>query len=279
MKAKYSVEGTGEAVVLLHGSMAMRTQWRQLVEELQQDFKVITMDLSGYGSTPFPDNSETYGLKYESDLLNEVLSATLEEQEHYHLVGHSYGGTVALHHAYHHCERIHSLIAIEPMSYHLLEDDHEYLLASEEMVQEIKKDIATGKSISGAEKFIDLWMSPGTFNRLSEQEKLVLSEGVKKMVLDFKAAKTEPLTIHDLTKLPRLFSLIAGKKSPPYSLCITNRILSNNPNSELFWVDGGHFSPVSHAHQVNPLIHSLLKAASDHHTGRLVEHIYETLEN
>jgi pimeloyl-ACP methyl ester carboxylesterase len=279
MKAKYSVIGSGKAVVLLHGSMAMRTQWRPLIKELQQDYRIITMDLSGYGETPYPENPETYSLNYESDLLNEVLSVTLEEDEPYHLVGHSYGGAVALHHAYHQSQRVHSLIAIEPMSYHLLEDEHEYLLASEAMVEEISEDIATGMSMAGAQKFIDLWMSAGTFNRLSEQEKQVLSEGVKKMVLDFKAAKTEPLTTHDLTRLPRLFSLIAGKKSPPFSLCITKRIVRTNPNSELFWVDGGHFSPVSHAHQVNPLIYSLLKAADDHHAGRLIEHAFETLEN
>ncbi len=265
--------------MLLHGSMAMKTQWRQLIKELQQDYRIITMDLSGYGGTPFPGNPDAYSLKYESDLLNEVLSATLEEHEPYHLVGHSYGGAVALHHAYHQGERVHSLIAIEPMSYHLLAEDDENLLISEAMIEEILRDIAQNKSRAGAEKFIDLWMSPGTFNRLSELEKQVLSKGVKKMVLDFKAAKTEPLTTHDLKRLPGLFSLIAGKQSPPYSLCITKRIASIHPGSELFWVDGGHFSPVSHAHQVNPLIHALLKEADDHLTGRLIEHSYEILEN
>jgi pimeloyl-ACP methyl ester carboxylesterase len=278
MKAKYSVAGSGKAVVLLHGSMAMRTQWRPLVKELEHDYRIITMDLSGYGETPYPEDPEKYNLKYESDLLCEVVSATLEEHENNHLIGHSYGGTVALHHAYHHCDRVHSLIAIEPMSYHLLEDEHEHLVASEEMVKEITGDIARGMSIHGAQKFIDLWMSPGTFDRLSEQEKQVLSQGVEKMVLDFKAAKTEPLTTADLKRLPRLFSLIAGKQSPPYSLCITKRIVNTNPNSELFWVDGGHFSPVSHAHQVNPLIHSLLKDA-DAHDDRLIERSLEALEN
>jgi len=279
MKAKYSVTGSGKGVVLLHGSMATRTQWRPLIEELQQEYRVIAMDLSGYGETPYPENPETYSLKYESDLLNEVLSDTLEEHEAYHLIGHSYGGAVALHHAYHHCERVRSLIAIEPMSYHLLEGGNEYLLASEAMIEEITEDIAGGRSSVGAEKFIDLWMSPGTFRRLSEREKQVLSDGVMKMVLDFQAAKTEPLTPHDLMRLPCLFSLIAGKKSPPYSLSITKCIVSINPNSELFWVDGGHFSPVSHAHQVNPLIHSLLKAADDHTSGRLLEHSFKILGN
>ena len=261
MKAKYSVTGTGKAVVLLHGSMASRTQWRSLMDELRQNFRVIAMDLSGYGETPFPENPESYSLKYESDLLNGVVAYTLDEGESYHLVGHSYGGAVALHHAYHHRERVRSLIAIEPMSFHLLEKDHEHLLASEDMIAEISRDIAQGRSMDGAEKFIDLWMSSGTFRRLSEQEKGVLSNGVRKMVLDFQAAATEPLTMDDCGQLPGTFSLIAGKQSPPYSLCITQRIVQEISHSELFWVDGGHFSTVSHPYQINLLIHSLLRAA------------------
>ena len=89
--------------------------------------------------------------------------------------------------------------------------------------------------------------------------------------MDFKAAKTEPLTLSDLNRLPSLFSLIAGKQSPPFSLSITRSIAGANANTEIFWVDGGHFSTVSHAHQVNPLIQTLLKTADKHISALSVE--------
>jgi pimeloyl-ACP methyl ester carboxylesterase len=231
------------------------------MHEIARDFKVIAMDLSGYGGTPYPEKPEEYSLQHETELLLEVVDENLGQEEPYHLVGHSYGGVVALYHAYHHSSRISSLTAIEPMAYHLLDTDHEQLVASKNMVAEITSDIEQDRNIEAAEKFIDTWMAPGAFSRLGQRERNLLGEGVKKMVLDFKAASSTPLTIDDYACLPRPFTVIAGRQSPPYSLAITDRIVTSLKGSELIWVDGGHFAPVTHYHQVNPLLGDILKAA------------------
>lgn len=261
MKAHHRITGEGPTVVLLHGSMASQEQWRPLVQELQVEYRVITMDLLGYGKTPFPENPATYGLDDESAVLQHIIETTLPKDEPYHLIGHSYGGAVAMYHGYIHKSRVCSLTAIEPMAFHLLEKSHQHLRISQQMIEEIRGDISRGDAIEGAEKFIDLWMSTGTFDRLGEREKTVLGKGVKKMVLDFQAAAAEPLSITDYATLPRPFNLIAGRKSPPYSLSITELIAREIEGNGLFWVDGGHFSPVSHYYQVNPLIKQLLADA------------------
>lgn len=231
------------------------------MHELARDFRVIAMDLSGYGGTPYPESPEEYSLQHETELLLEVVGETLGQEEPYHLIGHSYGGVVALYHAYHHSSRISSLTAIEPMAYHLLDADHEQLVASKNMVAEITSDIEQDRTIEAAEKFINTWMAPGAFSRLGQREKIMLGEGVKKMVLDFKAASSTRLTIEDYARLPRPFTVIAGRQSPPYSLAITDRIVTNIKDSELIWVDGGHFAPVTHYYQVNPLIVDILEKA------------------
>lgn len=263
MVAEYSVKGKGPAVVLLHGSMASKSQWRPLMSDLAKDFRAVAMDLSGYGGTPYPENPEEYSLEHESLLLQEVIDKTLGHGEPYHLVGHSYGGVVALYHAYHNSSRICSLAVIEPMAYHLLEADHEQLLAAKGMVAEITLDINKGRNLAAAEKFIDAWTTPGAFSRLSQKEMLLLGEGVKKMVLDFEAASTTSLTLADYACLPKSFTVIAGRQSPPYSLDITDKIVTNIRDTRLLWVDGGHFAPVTHYHQVNPLLVNLLKSAEN----------------
>jgi len=215
MVAHYRITGEGPAVVLLHGSMASQEQWLPLVRELRAEYRVITMDLPGYGKTPFPENPATYGLNDESAMLQGIIETTLAPDEPYHLIGHSYGGAVAMYHGYSHQNRVSSVTVIEPMAFHLLDKSHQHLRVSAAMIEEIRGDIGRGDTIQGAEKFIDLWMPPGTFKRLGEREKAVLGEGVKKMVLDFQAAATEPLSITDYATLPRPFNLIAGRKSPP----------------------------------------------------------------
>lgn len=258
-----NVTGKGTPVVFLHGSMAVKEQWSGITRELADRHKVISTDLIGYGETPRPQDLQNYSLKDESLLLQVVLDAAIGTDEAYHLVGHSYGGVVALYHAYHHRARIISLTTIEPMAFHLLDRNHSLLRESQMMVEEIVRHIEDGNPIAGAEMFIDLWMPPGTFARLSDREKLVLGEGVKKMVADFRGAANEPLSLDDYAALPMPHCLIAGKASPPYSLGITEAILKAIPTIEQHWVDGGHFSPVSHPHQVNPLIADFIKRAED----------------
>ncbi|MBU1566829.1 MAG: alpha/beta hydrolase [Proteobacteria bacterium] len=254
MTAGFSVRGEGKTIILLHGSMASKEQWLGFTEELIPRYKVISMDLIGYGKNMRPTNADDYCLKDESELLRSILESTVGSDTPYHLVGHSYGGVVAMHHAYHHQANVKSLTLIEPMAFHLLDKDHTLINESRQMVDEIHRFIREGNAIAGAEKFINLWMPAGTFAKISEREKMFLSEGVKKMVMDFQAAVSEPLSVDDYAKLSMPVCLIAGKASPPYSLGITEVVAAAIPGIEFHWVEGGHFSPVSHPYQVNPLI-------------------------
>lgn len=257
MTAAFSVKGKGKSVVLLHGSMASKEQWLCLTQEIAHRYRVVSMDLIGYGRTTTAFNPDTYCLEQESQLLRSILETAVGEDS-YHLVGHSYGGVVALHHAHHHRDRVKSLTIIEPMSFHLLGQGHPLIEEARAMVEIIRRYIREGNALAAAEMFIDLWMPAGTFARIGDREKLQLAEGVRKMVLDFQAAVGEPLTAEDYATLPMPVCLIAGKESPPYSLGITRLVAETIPGIEFHWVDGGHFSPVSHPDQVNPIIAGFL---------------------
>ncbi len=47
----YEIEGSGPAVVLLHGYPFNRSMWREQVEALRSSYRVITPDLRGHGET------------------------------------------------------------------------------------------------------------------------------------------------------------------------------------------------------------------------------------
>lgn len=260
MTVSFSVHGEGSAIVLLHGSMASKEQWIPLTNEMAQEYQVISLDLLGYGGAPLPASPDSYSLRDESDRLCSVLARTLLPEKAYHLVGHSYGGVVALYHAFHHRKEVKSLTIFEPMAFHLLAPDHPLLGASRLMVEEISRDIEAGREVEGAAKFIELWMPPGTFDKIGDQEKKALGKGVKKMVLDFRAAATEPLAAADYSELPMPVCLITGKASPPFSLCISEVVAATVPGIQLHRVEGGHFAPVSHSQLVNPIIADFVRA-------------------
>lgn len=254
MNTNYTVTGKGEPVLLVHGSMGSKEQWHVLQKSLASRFRVLSIDLLGYGKSPWPQNPETYSLGDECAQLLELSNDVFGPGKSYHLVGHSYGGAVAIRHTYYHGQRVKSLTTIEPMCYHILSANHPLRLSSEAMVLDLVSDIEKGRQLFAAEKFIDLWMAPGTFTKLRDSEKQRLGEGVKKMVYDYRAAKSEPLTAADLARINQPFCLILGRESLSYSLSISEVVAEAIRQREVHWIHGGHFIPFTDPVQVNAII-------------------------
>ncbi len=88
-----SSTGTGEPVLLIHGFGASSYSWRHIVAPLAQKYRVITIDLKGFGDSPKP-RDDAYSVYEQARLVrNFILENDLKNL---HIVGHSYGGGVAL---------------------------------------------------------------------------------------------------------------------------------------------------------------------------------------
>uniref|UniRef100_UPI003512344C alpha/beta fold hydrolase n=1 Tax=Winogradskyella sp. TaxID=1883156 RepID=UPI003512344C len=88
----YSVEGEGEAIVLLHGFLENLEMWNDLIPELSKNHQVICIDLLGHGKT------ESLGYVHTMEVMAEAVFAVLQHLkiETAKFVGHSMGGYVAL---------------------------------------------------------------------------------------------------------------------------------------------------------------------------------------
>ena len=88
----YSVEGEGDAVVMLHGWGCDKSIWKRSVEMLQRHFRVVAIDFAGFGRSDEPKSVwgvEEYTRSVEA-LLRE-LGVTCPT-----LIGHSFGGRVSI---------------------------------------------------------------------------------------------------------------------------------------------------------------------------------------
>src|SRR3954463_14553535 len=89
----YQDVGSGPAVILAHCSGASHHAWAPLLAVLSDRYRVLAPDLLGYGrSEPWPVNARLHPW---SDLGAVLALAELADGP-VHLVGHSYGGTVAM---------------------------------------------------------------------------------------------------------------------------------------------------------------------------------------
>ncbi len=99
--------GAGESVLLVHGFGASAYSWRQVIAELEPDFRVIAVDLSGFGFTERPREKAAYTRYAQGELLIGLMDELGVGRVH--LVGHSYGGAVAAALAVRRPERIETL--------------------------------------------------------------------------------------------------------------------------------------------------------------------------
>jgi len=109
MQLHYRVEGNGPDLLLIHGTFASLHTWDDWTNYLRVDFRIIRLDLPGFGLTgpnPFNDYSTTATLHVLEKLREEVGS------DAWSIAGNSLGGRIALDYARYFPERTDKLILL-----------------------------------------------------------------------------------------------------------------------------------------------------------------------
>ncbi len=93
-KIAYDVEGTGPALLLVHGGGQTRRSWseRGYTAPLRDKFTVITMDLRGYGDSGRPAVPNAYALERVLEDIGAVADAA--KAPRFHLWGFGHGATI-----------------------------------------------------------------------------------------------------------------------------------------------------------------------------------------
>lgn len=108
------ITGEGPPLVLLHGFMASFYSFRRIVPGLAEHFRVISIDLNGFGLTERPASPEAYRIGDQADLVARVLAEI--DAVPATILGHSYGAAVASVTALRHPEAVRGLILVSPAS-------------------------------------------------------------------------------------------------------------------------------------------------------------------
>ena len=104
----FVVTGTGPAVLLLHGIGSDGGTWDRVIPELARDFTVIAPDLLGHGRSDKPRGDYSLG-GYASGMRDLLTVLGIERVS---VVGHSFGGGVAMQFAYQFPERCERIVLI-----------------------------------------------------------------------------------------------------------------------------------------------------------------------
>jgi pimeloyl-ACP methyl ester carboxylesterase len=106
LRIAYRRAGEGPPLVLLHGGLSDSREWRRQIDYLLDTFDVIAWDSPAAGRSSDPD--ESFGMGDYADCLAALLKAL--DVGPSHVVGHSWGGTLALELYRRHDSQVASLI-------------------------------------------------------------------------------------------------------------------------------------------------------------------------
>jgi pimeloyl-ACP methyl ester carboxylesterase len=246
--------GSPRPVIALHCSRADANQSRALGQALGGLFVLHAPEHFGCERVgPWP-GERAFTIDDEAARTLALIDACDDDV---HLVGHSYGGGVALHAALQRPDRVASLTLYEPSAFHLLPQiGGEGRRAQSEIARvarESTERIVAGDCRGGAAHFIDYWNGAGAFAAMSPRVQAALTRWAPKIPLDFRALMqvTAPLPAYAALTCPVL--LLRGEHAPAPTRLIAAALADAMPQARLQAVPGcGHMGPLTHAELVVP---------------------------
>lgn len=115
MNIHYKDQGHGPVLILLHGVCASLHTWDGWTDRLKDHYRVIRLDIPGFGLTgPAPDASY-----YKIDKAVKLFESIVDEMklDKFYLAGNSLGGYIAWNYTLRHPEKVEKLILIDSVGF------------------------------------------------------------------------------------------------------------------------------------------------------------------
>jgi len=190
---------------------------------------VTLLDFNGFGKTPEPKNAMTV-----ADFANEVLEVMrLAQIEKATLIGHSFGGRVALEITAKHSEKVEKLVLVDSAGLRPRRGPKYYAKITLHKLR-IKLGL---KGMQGSKDYISL--SP------------VMKQTFKNIV----NYNQKPLLAH-INVMTAIFWGKSDKETKPYMARIFKRGIRD---SAVFWLNGGHFAYIDDIHTFIAVLKAFLR--------------------
>jgi pimeloyl-ACP methyl ester carboxylesterase len=114
LEIHYTDEGEGIPLLMIHGFTGSHKNFQKLNDLMKQNFRIIRVDLPGFGLSDFPEKDENYLAMYQDFIFDFVAHLNLRD---YYLIGNSMGGGISCMHTQAHPENMKGLVLLASAGY------------------------------------------------------------------------------------------------------------------------------------------------------------------
>lgn len=254
----YLDEGQGPVVLLIHSASSSNRQWRLLIDSLKSRYRVLAINLFGYGqTTPWPDE-RPQTMADHAGLVQAVMDAVPGPVN---LVGHSLGGVVALETALLKRDRVASLAIYEANPFHLLREHqqrqgYDIMVA---MMDEVEALYRQGRREEAARHFMVFWAGETSWNALSPERRARFTAAIGASVNEGRALQHNTTTLRDYASLTLPCLLMYARDTLPAIHQVQRTLAQACPHWQAQELEeGGHLAPLTDPDRVNSRLAAFL---------------------
>lgn len=241
----YDITGTGDTVVLTHGSWGDGDGWLPTVEVLKHTHRVVTWDRRGHSRS---DDGEGPG-----SIMQDVddLTAFIEHVSDtaVHAVGNSYGAVITYSLAGARPDHVRSAAVHEPPALGLLEsstDPDVQTVAKPffENMNTVKTLLEQGKHYEAPAHFVDaIIYGEGAWETFPHESKYALARNAPTFLDELQGQPYGHIDLDALAKSGVPLLLTAGTESPEFLKMIVRMLDDLVPPIRVEWIDGADHLP------------------------------------
>jgi pimeloyl-ACP methyl ester carboxylesterase len=242
----YREAGAGEPILLLHCSAGASSAWMPVIGHLGPGFRALAPDLLGYGRN---DPWRRGAALHPHDELGVVEALLDMAGRPVHLVGHSYGGTVALSAAGRYPQRVASLTLIEPVAFHLLRraDEPDGWREIAALAGRHLALVGAGRDAEAAEAFTTYWMGRLAWQQMGEAARDSVIRTMPKVAAEWQLMLAAEDDLDAVAKIDAPTLLLCGTRTHSPARHVVEVLRSALPRARYLEIgDASHMSPVTH---------------------------------
>jgi pimeloyl-ACP methyl ester carboxylesterase len=243
----HELAGSGEPLVLVHGSWGDHTSWRFVAPSFSEHFKVLTYDRRGHSKSERPPGQGSFS----EDAAD--LAALIEHLElaPANIAGSSAGASIVLRLAGERPELFRSLVAHEPPLWELLKGDPqaqaqlERVRAGERPVLDL---LEVGRHAEAARQFAETFIfGPGAWDQLPAEARETFTFNAPTFLDESRDPEQYAIDVERLSRFIAPALLTHGSDTQPFFPVVLERIAPAISNAERKTLPGtGHVPHITH---------------------------------